>query len=499
MTVIYFFSVFIVATCGLIYELVIGALASYLLGDSITQFSTVIGTYLFAMGVGSYLSKYINRNLIYMFVKIEILIGLIGGFSATILFALFDHVSSFRILLYSLIFIIGVLVGVEIPLVMKILKDRVEFNKLVSHVFSVDYIGALLASLAFPLLLVPHLGLVRTSFLFGLLNAGVAFMTLILFNEEVKKGKALHAFSIFSIFILLMGFIFSSRITEFTEQMAYNDQVIYSHSTLYQKILITKNPHEMKLFLNGNLQFSSRDEYRYHEPLVHPGLASLPNPKNILILGGGDGLAAREVLKYPSVEKITLVDLDEKMTQIFRQNNLLEPLNHDSLNNPKLTVINADAFEWIRKDTSKYDFVIVDFPDPTNFSLGKLYTQKFYSELKSRVADDGLIVVQSTSPFVARKAFWCIETTIRSAGFKTYPYHVYVPSFGEWGYVIATLGKAYQPPKIFPADLKFINAEVTADMFMFPPDMAAVHVDINKLNNQALVRYFEDEWSHYTQ
>jgi len=496
---VYFFSVFIVATCGLIYELVIGALASYLLGDSITQFSTVIGTYLFAMGVGSYLSKYINRNLIYMFVKIEILIGLVGGFSATILFALFDHVSSFRSLLYSLIFIIGVLVGVEIPLVMKILKDRVEFNKLVSHVFSVDYIGALLASLAFPLILVPHLGLVRTSFMFGLLNAGVAFMTLILFNEEVKKGRSLHFFSIFSIFILLMGFVFSNQITAFTEQMAYNDQIIYSQSTLYQKILITKNPNELKLFLNGNLQFSSRDEYRYHEPLIHPGLASLENPKNVLILGGGDGLAAREILKYPSVEKITLVDLDEKMTQIFKQNDILEPLNHGSLNDPKLTVINADAFQWIRQDKAKFDFIVVDFPDPTNFSLGKLYTQKFYSELKTRLAENGLLVVQSTSPFVARKAFWCIEETIQSAGFKTYPYHVYVPSFGEWGYVIATLGKEYQVPTRFPENLKFINAEAAAGMFKFPPDMTAVHVDINKLNNQALVRYFEDEWSHYTQ
>ena len=302
-----------------------------------------------------------------------------------------------------------------------------------------------------------------------------------------------------SIFILLLGFIFSNRITEFTEQMAYNDQVIYSHSTLYQKILITKNPHELKLFLNGNLQFSSRDEYRYHEPLVHPGLASLKNPKTVLILGGGDGLAAREILKYPSVEKITLVDLDDKMTQIFKQNNLLQPLNQGSLADPKLTVINADAFEWIRRDTSQFDFVVVDFPDPTNFSLGKLYTQKFYSSLKNRIAQDGILVVQSTSPFVARKSFWCIEATIRAAGLRTFPYHVYVPSFGEWGYVIATLGNDYQLPTQFPENLKFINAAVTKGMFEFPPDMNIVQVDINKLNNQALVRYFEDEWSHYTQ
>lgn len=498
MNLFYFLSVFVVATCGLIYELVVGAIASYLLGDSITQFSTVIGTYLFAMGVGSYLSKFINRHLIYTFVKIEIIIGLIGGFSATILFGLFDHVSSFRILLYSLIFIIGVLVGVEIPLVMKILKDRMDFNKLVSHVFSFDYIGALLASLAFPLLLVPYLGMIRTSFLFGILNVGVAFLTLLVFRKQGVKSIGLMGFSIVSLFALLVGFVFSERITQFTEQMAYNDQVIFSHSTHYQRILLTKNSQELKLFLNGNLQFSSRDEYRYHEPLVHPGLASLKNPKQVLILGGGDGLAAREVLKYPSVEKITLVDLDAKMTQIFKKNELLTILNQNALNDPRLEILNADAFEWVRQVKKKYDFIVVDFPDPTNFSLGKLYTKRFYSALKDLVGPGGQIVVQSTSPFVARKSFWCIAETIEAAGFKTYPYHVYVPSFGEWGFVLANLDGEYQPPQIFPEGLQFLNAQVTAELFKFPPDMAELKVDTNHLNNQALVKYFEDEWSHYT-
>lgn len=498
MNLFYFFSVFTVATCGLIYELVVGAIASYLLGDSVTQFSTVIGTYLFAMGVGSFLSKYVTRHVVHTFIKVEILIGLFGGFSATILFAMFDHVSSFRTLLYSVIIIIGILVGVEIPLVMKILKDRIEFNKLISHVFSFDYIGALLASLAFPLILVPYLGLIRTSFLFGILNVTVALMTLFLFKKETKGSRSLVGFASVSLVVLVAGFILSDKITQFTEQMAYNDQVIYSHSTHYQRILITKNPHELKLFLNGNLQFSSRDEYRYHEPLVHPGLSSLKNPKTVLVLGGGDGLAVREVLKYPSIEKVLLVDLDEKMTQIFKTNELLTELNKNSLTHPKVQVINADAFEWSRNEAGQFDFIVVDFPDPTNFSLGKLYTQKFYATLPKHLAPGGLLVVQSTSPFVARKSFWCVAETIESAGFKIYPYHVYVPSFGEWGFVIASLDNDYKIPDQFPADLKFVNTQVTEDMFRFPPDMAEMKVDINKLNNQSLVKYFEEEWSHYT-
>jgi spermidine synthase len=498
MNIIYFISVFIIATCGLIYELVAAALASYLLGDSVTQFSTIIGVYLSAMGVGSYLSKYVNKNIIYTFVKVEILIGLIGGFSAAIMFLLFDHISSFRLLLYSLIFLIGMLVGLEIPLVMKILKDRIEFNQLVSKVFSFDYIGALLASIAFPLLLVPHLGLVKTSLLFGLLNVGVAIWTLILFKSETTKNSQLLSFGLFAFLLLFVGFVLGDQITDFAENSAYDSQVIYTHKTNYQKIVLTRNQHELKLYLNGNLQFSSKDEYRYHESLVHTGLASMKQPKHVLILGGGDGLAAREALKYPAVESILLVDLDEKMTEIFKTNQVLVDLNQNALNNKKLSVVNMDAFEWVKKNDQKFDFIIIDFPDPSSFSLGKLYTQKFYSLLRKNVEPNGFIVVQSTSPYVARKSFWCINETLASAGFTTYPYHTYVPSFGEWGFVLASISDVkYETPLVFPEGLKYLNPENTLSSFQFANDISRVPVEVNKLNNQALVKYFEDEWSIY--
>ena len=451
------------------------------------------------MGVGSYLSQFLNKNLIHNFVKIEILIGLIGGFSAAILFLLFDQVASFRVLLYSLIFIIGLLVGIEIPLIMKILKGRIEFNKLVSHVFSFDYIGALLASVAFPLLLVPHLGLVRTSFLFGILNTAVALMTLILFKEETEKSRHLTQFSILSLIALSIGFFSAQQITDASENLAYNDQVIFSHATQYQKITITKNQGDLKLYLNGNLQFNSKDEYRYHEPLVHVGMAQLPDAKKVLILGGGDGMAAREVLKYPGIESITLVDLDQKMTEVFKFNDLLTPLNQHALTNKKMTIINADAFQWVKTAQDVYDFIIVDFPDPSNFSLGKLYTQKFYSHVKQVLAPDGLMVVQSTSPFVARKSFWCIEKTIASAGLVTMPFHAYVPSFGEWGFVLVSHKSVTNWKNKFPENLKFVSEKSMVAMFEFPNDMAKVDVEINKLNNQALVKYFEDEWAHYVQ
>ncbi len=494
-------SVIVIATCGLVYELIAGTAASYLLGDSVTQFSTVIGCYLFAMGAGSWLTKYVERNLIGVFIKVEILVGAIGGASAMLLFLLFDHVASFRVLLYFLVFIIGMLVGVEIPLLLRILKDRLEFRELVSRVLALDYLGALFASILFPLVLVPYLGLVKSSFLFGMMNVGVAVWVIYALKDEVPSLAASRASAIIVLVLLTFGFVYSERIMTIAESGAYPGSVIFSQSTPYQRIVITKTRHDLRLFLNSNLQFSSVDEYRYHEALVHPALSALDNPKSVLIFGGGDGLALREVLKYPSVEKVVMIDLDPAMTELFSQSDILTQLNNGSLLSKKLEIVHKDAFIWVREmqqsaNPPQFDAVISDVPDPSNFSIGKLYSRTFFSALKSLVHDKSVIVVQSTSPLVARKAFWCVNNTLQDAGFKTAPYHLNVPAFGEWGYVIASLSDFTVPEK-YPAGLKYITARSAADMFYFPPDMAHLDTKIQRLDDQALVRYFDQEWSEY--
>lgn len=490
------FTVFIIATCGLVYELICSTIASYLLGDSVTQFSFVIGIYLFSMGIGSYFAKYLKKNIILSFVQIELLIGLIGGSSAALLFVSFEFVqNNFNILLYSLISIIGILVGAEIPLLMRILKDNFEFSDLISKVFAFDYIGALIASLLFPLFLIPHLGLIRSSFLFGVLNILVALLSIKLF--ESKLPQKLYKLALIFLFLLLIGFIYSERIMSFSENFHYSDKVIYSKSSAYQRIVLTNNGHDLKLFLNGNLQFSSLDEYRYHETLVHIGLSALSqSPENILVLGGGDGLAVREILKYKSIQKIVLVDLDSTITKLFSGQNFLKELNCDSLNSPKLKVIAEDAFIWLQKNTQKFDFIVIDFPDPSNYALGKLYSTKFYQILKNSLNPDGFMVIQSTSPYYAKKSFWCIVKTLNSVGLKTAPYHAYIPSFGEWGYIIAGF-QEFKLAKKYPANLKFINSQTAATLFYFPDDMrlGLDNLQINKLNNQVLVNYFEQEWS----
>ncbi len=488
-------SVFAVATCGLIYELLAGTIASYLLGDSVTQFSIVIGTYLFAMGVGSWCSRYVKRDELRLFIRVEILVALLGGWSAAGLFLLFPLVEQFRPILYGLVFVIGFLVGLEIPLLMRILRDRFDFSETVSNVLTFDYVGALAASLLFPLLLVPHLGLIRTGLMFGLLNVGVALLLLLLLpgRANLMRERILAALVTAS---LIAGFVMADRIQRWSEIAAYDERVIYAESSPYQRLVLTRHDDDVRLYLNGNLQFSSRDEYRYHEALVHPAMGRVERPAHVLILGGGDGLAAREVFRHPEVQSVTLVDLDPAMTQLFSGTAMLRSLNRGALTDRRMHVVNADAFRWVRETKGLFDVIIVDFPDPVDYSVGKLYTESFYRMLRPHLSPGGMAVVQSTSPLVAPAAFWTVAQTLEAAGFETRPYHVYVPSFGEWGFILAGLADPGGETRLLP-DNHFLSDAIAKAAQIFPPDMARRPVPVNRLDNQALVRSFAEEWARY--
>ena len=497
MAVILFLSVFLIAACGLIYELIAGTLASYVLGDSVLQFSTVIGTYLFAMGVGSFLSRYLVRGLVSRFITIELMVGLVGGFSSATLFLAFAYTESFRLILYGLVLLVGILVGLEIPLLMRILKDQFELRDLVAHVLTFDYLGALGASLLFPILLVPHLGLVRSALLFGILNALVALWTTYLFAKQLPYRVWQRTLCVLVLLALAGGMFGAEKVVALADQNLYADDVVFARDTRYQRIVLTRWKDDLRLFLNSHLQFSSLDEYRYHEALVHPGLSFVAGARRVLVLGGGDGLAVREILKYPRVESVTLVDLDPEMTRLFREHPVFSALNNHSLRSPKVKVINEDAFPWLEKNSGIFDFVVVDFPDPTSYSLGKLYTTAFYRSLRRHVARYGGVAVQSTSPLFARQSFWCIVQTMKQAGWRTYPYHVYVPSFGEWGFVLGTL-VPYTPPDSVPSGLRYLTAREAPLLFDFPHDMEPVDAEPNRLNDQVLVRYYEEEWRKFS-
>ena len=490
-------SVFVVASCGLAYELIAGALSSYLLGDSILQFSTIIGCYLFAMGVGAHLSKYVKEeDVLARFVDIELAVGLIGGVSAALLFLTFSWMSApFRTLLYVLVFMIGALVGMEVPLVMRALNARqTEFNELVSRVLTFDYLGALAVSILFPLVLAPYLGLARTGFMFGMLNVAVALWTIHTFRRELKNvaSRLLRASAVMC--LLVIGFALSERMVYWGEHGLFGDEIVFSTTTPYQRLVITRWKDDLRLYINGNLQFSSRDEYRYHEALVHPALEALPWARSVLVLGGGDGLALREILRYPNIKRVTVVDLDPAMTEAFTKRAELVKLNHASFSDPRVHVVNADAAIWLQQNDDMFDAAIIDFPDPSSFALGKLYSVPFYGMVKKHIAANGLIVVQSTSPFFAPHAYWSIDATLREVGLRTWPYHAYVPSFGEWGFVLASPQLDYHAPVRYRLPMRFLNADTTRELFNFPPDMQRLEMAPNRLNTQSLVRVFEQDW-----
>ena len=443
-------SVFIVASCGLAYELIAAALASYLLGDSIFQYSLIIGLYLFSMGLGAHLTRYIaDKDALSRFIEIELLVGLVGGLSALFLFVAFGLAAApFRAMLYGLVIILGVIVGMEIPLVMRVLNEQNnDFKEIVSRVLTFDYMGALAVSLLFPLVLAPKLGMARSALLFGVLNAAVAWLTARVFRQHLSDYRRLNIRAIMVLFVLTMAFLFANRWVLQAEQRYFGGPVVCESHSPYQRLVVTQWKDDTRLYINGNLQFSSRDEARYHEALVIPAMQMAVAHKNILILGGGDGLAAREIFKFPDVQKVTLVDLDPDMTKTFQTSAKLVALNHNSLNHSKMHIINADAAKWLENTHDKFDVIVIDLPDPSNFSLGKLYSVPMYRMVKRHLAAGGKIVVQSTSPYFAPNAYWSVVKTLETSGLYTKPYHVYVPSFGEWGYVLASEKDDFRLPE----------------------------------------------------
>jgi spermidine synthase len=503
-TPLFYLNVLVVGTCGLIYELLAGTLASYVLGDSVTQFSLIIGLYLSAMGVGAWLSGFLSKDLVRRFLDIELGVGLIGGLSAPLLFLSFAYLGWFQVVLYGSTFTIGVLVGLELPLLMRILRDQLDFKVLVSKVLSFDYLGALVASLLFPIFLVPKLGLMRTSLLFGMLNVAVALWGTYLFRDLIKGGVTfLRSRAIVVLLILFAGFVKADALTSLAEEGLFDDTIVYAKTTKYQRIVVTRDGNGFKLFLSGNLQFSSSDEYRYHEALVHPAMSSAGEARRVLVLGGGDGLAVREILRYPSVEEVTLVDLDPAMTDLGRELPSLVALNQSALHDTRVEIVSNDAMRWLTDyEGQPYDVAIVDFPDPNNFSLGKLYTRRFYRLLASRLKPEAPVAVQSTSPLYARLSYWCIVETIKASGFEVQPYQATVPSFGVWGYVLARRaaeGDSIAAPGAseLPDGLRFLNKDTLAALFKFPVDMGPLETEINRLNDQRLVRYYEEEWRRW--
>lgn len=476
-------SVLIVALCGIVYELIIATISSYLLGDSVYQFSLTIGLFMFAMGMGSLITRRFRDRLIDWFVATEVLIAFIGGLSSILLFFVFPWTVFYKPVMFTLILVIGGLVGLEIPLLMRILSETGGIRKSIAQVLALDYFGALVGSVAFPLLLLPFLGLFRASFGIGLLNGLIALLNIVVFTNVLRRPRMWYLLVAFCLLTLSIALFLSNAIKSFAEGQLYADQIIYSEQTPYQKIILTRNDFDgrHRLYVDGHLQFAERDEYRYHEALVHPVMSLVGSRKQVLVLGGGDGLAIREILKYESVEQIDLVDIDPQITNLCRDFPAIRRLNEGALSHPKVTIHNVDAFHFLRKTEKRFDRVIIDLPDPHNEALSKLYSKEFYMLVRRKLDDNGYFATQSTSPWVTRQSYWTIGHTIDAVHQDRLSYHVLVPNFGDWGFHLASPGKPIPELPAFQVKTRFLNKEIFEAAKLFAKDSNEMTTGINSI------------------
>jgi spermidine synthase len=466
-------TVVIVAMCGIVYELIIGTVSSYLLGNSVYQFSMTIGFFMFAMGVGSYASRYVMKNLIQAFIHVELILALLGGLCSISLFLLFPAAPWMYITgKYFFILSIGFLVGLEIPILTRVLAERTTTRESLSDVLSLDYIGALGGSVLFPLLLLPSLGLITASFAVGLVNASVALVNVMFLREHLANPNRSLALVGLVTGLLFFLTLVAGRLTGFAQDHLYFDQVVWKKQSQYQSLVVTNNwqKNDIRLFIDGHLQFSETDEYRYHEALVHPVMTEGAPPAKVLILGGGDGLAIREVLKHPSVTQIDLVDLDPAMTDLGVNFAPVARLNEGAMEDERVNVINADAFSFIRETRESYDRVIIDFPDPHNEALAKLYSVEFYTMVSHALAPGGAIVTQSSSPFFARNTYWTVGATLSDVFEHRSSFQISIPSFGVWGFHIAKMEDTER--RAMPEGLRFMNDAILAASQQFPKDIS---------------------------
>ena len=543
-SLVLYVSMFVMGACGLAYEYTLSKVASDILGNSVRQWAIIIGVMMFFMGIGSDIQKYISSNhLIDKFIFMEILIGLLGAFGPIVLLATYASYPSHYVLVqYFFVTSIGLIIGFEIPIITRINEtfiSELKFN--LGAVLKMDYIGALAGSLMWIFLLPKFFTIVETAFVLGILNMAIALFTLTFFYKLVTFRRTLVLLTSGVFLAIVFGLVSAKEWASYSEQNLYRDRVIFSETTPFQHIVLTESRSgDVSCFINGHLQFNSFDEYIYHEQLVHPAFAIAPSHRNVLILGGGDGLALREVLKYPGVQSVTVCDIDPQMTTLAKDNEILQRLNNNSLSKSRVTVlknnalqsagkttllvenqkqqrrrefapaaevniINVDAAKFVEQISGLYDIIIIDFPDPNNVDLSKLYSNVFYHHVYSKLAADGILVQQSTSPVHAKEVFLLIGRTMHDAGLNVLPFHDNVPSFGEWGWWIGgrserysheTLRERIRTTSQLQVDTRYLTPAVLRASFEFGKfQLESEFSDINTISNGLAFSRYVQAWN----
>lgn len=503
------FAIFATGLSGIVAEYILSTLATYFLGDSVVQWSLILSVMLFAMGLGSRLSRYLEKNLVVKFVTIEFTLSLFVAFSPLLAYTVSAFTVYTGIIIYTLALLIGLMIGMEIPLVIRVNSELEDLKINVSSVIENDYYGSLLGGIFFVFVGLPFLGLTYTPFVLGFINFSVAMLLVFMIRKSIpgKVAKITVAGALVMLF-LAAGVFSAGPIILFGEQAKYKDKIIYEEQTKYQKIVLTEWKDNYWFYLNGNLQLSTLDEVTYHEPLVHPVMNLVKEPTDVLILGGGDGNAAREILKYNSVKKITLVDLDPAVTELAATHPVFKDMNEGSLVDDRVEVINGDGYNFVEDTHNFYDVIIIDLPDPRSVELGRLYSYEFYVKCNKILRPHGAMVTQAGSPYYATAAYLCIDKTMSEAGFNTVKLHNQVLTMGEWGWVAGSkyIPKDQMIPVVQSMDfeginLKWLDKEAMKLVTSFGKNIYTFNVDsvkINTIQNPVLYRYYLDgNWDLY--
>ena len=498
--------VFATGCAGIVAEFTLSTLASYLLGDTTRQWAVLMSLMLFAMGLGSRWSRLLTDRLLDRFIAVEFYLSALCATCAVAAYFGSMVALSAGAFIYGYAFAIGVLIGMEIPLVARMNEAYQDLRSNLASVMEKDYFGALIGGLLFAFFLLPKLGLTYTPLALGAVNFAVASVLLWRYRHLLARP----IFPMVGFWVLgagLLALAFAIRpIVMHGEQSRYRDRVIYQAQTAYQRIVITEWKNYHWLYLNGNVQFSTYDEERYHESLVHPAMQLAGSRNAVLILGGGDGLAVREVAKYADVKAITLVDLDEAIIDLARTHSVFVTANKKSLTDPRVNVVIDDAAAFLARSDSLFNVIIVDLPDPKGPDLARLYSREFYRSCARHLTADGVLVTQASSPLYARRAFLCIERTMADANFATVPYHTYIPTMGDWGWVLgmrAKEGHSERPIRRMrelrfeDVETRFLNAEAMRGMLHFWKGMfdARHEIEVSTEMMPTVDRYYRlSEW-----
>ena len=548
----------VLAGCGLVYEYLLSHYAGRVLGAMESTIYAMIGLMIVAMGLGAFAARGI-RCAFKGFVWLELTIAFLGCSSILIIGGLIALTQTFPQILadtfgmppdslpqggffkqlsqlafnspYFFGLLLGFFIGMEIPLIARI-REQIHGQHLANNlgtIYGADYIGAGLGAAIWVVFLL-SIDISKAAALTASLNLIAGAFFIIRYWQQLHWRKTFVSLHLLLALIILLMFNYGNQWLNQMNSLLYLDKVVHVEKTRYQQLTFTQRDMGVNstntefgdaqksiinFYLNGRLQFSSIDEHIYHEYLVAPVLAGSARHDNILIIGGGDGLALRDVLKY-SPKNVTLIDLDSELIDIFQtpkehlNANLARKisfLNKNSLQDERVTILRSDAFITINellKSGQVFDAIIVDLPDPSHPDLNKLYTVNFYARLKQLLAGDGLIAIQSTSPYHAKDSFISIGKTLSAANYAhVQQYHDNVPSFGEWGWTIAAkmgaspLARLNKLKKL-PIQHTWLNYELLKASFVFPNDFYKnkENIDINTLGSHTLYQLHQQAWQN---